>query len=331
MGEIVASSFQPPLWLRNAHLQTLWGPLGRTLPEVERQTETLPLADGDHLLLDWAGPQSRPDQLTVLLLHGLSGCSDSHYMRGLQRILADAGIRSVAINSRGARHPNDTALCYHAGEIDDVNAVIEHVAATDPGGSRVAIGVSLGGSRLLNWLARADSGKLDAVVSVCAPLRLDLCASRLDRGLSRLYRQHLLKELLDHFARQKQHLDRVNPDEARRLHRLDMSDIRSFWRYDNRIVAPLYGFRDVNHYYAECSAGPRLRDIRTPTLMLQNRDDPFMTPATLPRQQDLGPAVTLELSEHGGHVGFVSGPQDFWLEQRLLAFIQGFRPLSQSA
>ena len=37
MGEIVASPFQPPLWLRNPHLQTLWGPLGRALPEVARQ------------------------------------------------------------------------------------------------------------------------------------------------------------------------------------------------------------------------------------------------------------------------------------------------------
>jgi len=52
MGEIVASPFQPPLWLRNPHLQTLWGPLGRALPEVERHSEWLPLADGDRLLLD---------------------------------------------------------------------------------------------------------------------------------------------------------------------------------------------------------------------------------------------------------------------------------------
>ena len=59
--------------------------------------------------------------------------------------------------------------------------------------------------------------------------------------------------------------------------------------------------------------------------MLQNRDDPFMTPETLPRQEELGPAVTLEVSEYGGHVGFINhAPQRFWLEQRLMAFVQGF-------
>ena len=251
MGEIVASPFQPPVWLRNPHLQTLWGPIGRSLPEVTRRSERLNLKDGDYLLLDWAGPESRPGQLTVLLLHGLSGCSDSHYMRGMQKVLAEAGLRSVAINSRGAKKPNDTALCYHAGEVEDVDAVIKHVFHENPTGHRIAIGVSLGGSRLLNWLAHRDNGDLSAVATVCSPLRLDICANRLDQGLSKLYRQHLLKTLLGNFAVQKIHLDKVNPPEAKRLHRLNMSGIRSFWRYDDQIIAPLYGFRRAYHYYAQ--------------------------------------------------------------------------------
>ncbi len=261
----------------------------------------------------------------MILLHGLSGCSDSHYMRGFQKTFADAGIRSVAINSRGAKQPNDTALCYHAGETDDVDAVIEHVFHQDPTGHRLAIGVSLGGSRLLNWLAHRDSDRLSGVATVCSPLRLDICANRLDRGLSRMYRQHLIKALLENFASKKRHLDQVNPPEAKRLYRLDMTGIRSFWRYDDQIIAPLYGFRGASHYYAECSAGPRLLQVRTPTLILQNLDDPFMTPATLPRHQELGPAVTLEVSRHGGHVGFIGDADNrYWLEQRLLAFVQGY-------
>ena len=50
-----------------------------------------------------------------------------------------------------------------------------------------------------------------------------------------------------------------------------------------------------------------------------------MPPVTRPRREELGPAVTLEVSEYGGHVGFINhGPQRFWLEQRLMAFVQGF-------
>ena len=49
-----------------------------------------------------------------------------------------------------------------------------------------------------------------------------------------------------------------------------------------------------------------------------------MTPETLPRREELGPAVTAEISDHGGHVGFVGAENPYWLEQRLLAWVQGF-------
>lgn len=326
MAEIVEAPFRAPSWLRSPHLQTLWGPLWRRAEDLPRRRETLRLADGDHLLLDRAGPEPEAGDPRVVLLHGLSGCSDSHYIRGTQARLAAAGIASVAINSRGAAAVNDTALTYHAGETDDLDAVFRHLRAEDAGGPLLAIGVSLGGSRLLNWLARRDDGTLSAAVAVCTPLDLAICADRMDRGLSRLYRRHLIGALLGNLHRQRRHLERVAPDQARRLAALDLAGIRSFWQFDDRVIAPLYGFRDAAHYYAECSAGPRLKAIRTPTLMIQARDDPFMTPAVLPGRDDLGPGVTLELSRRGGHVGFVAGSPrhpEYWLEKRLTAFAAG--------
>ncbi|GAA5132125.1 YheT family hydrolase [Alloalcanivorax gelatiniphagus] len=326
MAEIVEAPFRAPPWLRSPHLQTLWGPLVRRADHLSRRRETLTLDDGDHLLLDRAGPEPQAGDLRVVLLHGLSGCSDSHYIRGTQARLAAAGIASVAINSRGAAAPNDTALSYHAGETDDLDAVFRHLRAEDRHGPLLAIGVSLGGSRLLNWLARRDSGTLSAAVSVCTPLNLAVCADRMDRGLSRLYRRHLIKALLDNLQRQHRHLQKVAPDQARRLAALNLKGIRSFWQFDDQVIAPLYGFRDAAHYYAECSAGSRLAAIRTPTLMIQAEDDPFMTTAVLPAREDLGPGVTLELSPQGGHVGFITGSPrhpDYWLERRLTAFAAG--------
>ncbi len=97
-------------------------------------------------------------------------------------------------------------------------------------------------------------------------------------------------------------------------------DVMLTWDQTGAIeVSELGGGQDSDDWMA------KLLQIRTPTLMLQNRDDPFMTPETLPRQEELGPAVTLEVSEYGGHVGFINhGPQRYWLEQRLMAFVQGF-------
>lgn len=329
MGEIIKATFTPGGVWRSAHLQTLWGPMLRRPVALARRRETLPLDDGDHLLLDWAGPAARPGAPRVLLIHGLSGCSDSHYIRGAQARLAEAGMASVAMNSRGAANPNDSALSYHAGETEDLDAVIRDLRDRDRDGPLLAIGISLGGSRLLNWLARRDSGALDAAVAVCSPLQLALCADRMDRGLSRFYRRHLIGQLRAGLQRQRRHLQRVAPDQAQRLAALDIGPMRSFWQFDSRVIAPLYGFRDAADYYAQCSAGPHLHAIHTPTLMIQAADDPFMSAATLPRLADLGPGVTLELARHGGHVGFVAGTPrqpEYWLEKRLAAFARAFVP-----
>src|SRR5699024_4514125 len=144
MAAIVEARFRAPAWLRSPHFQTLWGPLLRGTPVLGRRREILPLADGDHLLLDRAGPAPEKGSPQVLILHGLSGSSESLYVLGTQARLAEAGMASVAMNARGAAQPNDTALSSHAGETDDLDAVIRHLRESNGTGPLLAVGVSLG-------------------------------------------------------------------------------------------------------------------------------------------------------------------------------------------
>ena len=48
--------FHPAKGLSNPHLQTLWGPLWRKTPTLQRERERIWLADGDFIDLDWHGP-----------------------------------------------------------------------------------------------------------------------------------------------------------------------------------------------------------------------------------------------------------------------------------
>lgn len=312
--------------MRSRHLQTVWGPLWRRPTPLPRHDEKFILRDGDHLWLTWAGPTPGAGRPVVLILHGLSGCYDSHYARGLQARLAEMGVTSVVMNARGTAHRhNDRADIYHAGETRDVADVINALAERHHGGKVLLVGYSLGGSRLLNYLAERPARSVAAAVAVSVPLQLAPCSTQLDRGLSRVYRNRLLGELLAQLQQKYEKLKTQSPHEAHRLKQLGpLGGIRTFRQFDDRVVAPLHGFRDASDYYSRCSAGPKLDRIQVPTLILHAEDDPFMVPEVIPPASLVSSAVSLEVSAHGGHVGFVAGSPgspDYWLESRIPAFL----------
>ncbi|MCH8542376.1 MAG: hydrolase [Alcanivorax sp.] len=318
--------FSPHPLLRSRHLQTVWGPLWREHPPLQRRQEKLPLRDGDHLWLTWAGPTPGTAAPIVLILHGLSGCYDSHYARGLQAQLAAQSVTSVVMNARGTAHRhNDRACIYHAGETNDLHDVIRALRERNPGGVILPVGYSLGGSRLLNYLADTPARCIPAAVAVSVPLQLALCSTQLDRGFARVYRNRLLRELLLQLDAKKIYLRKIAPGQARRIEALGPLDgVRTFRDFDEHIVSPLHGFAGADDYYQQCSAGPKLSRISTPTLLIHAQDDPFMTPEVVPAPDTVSDAVQLDISPHGGHVGFVTGSLRapvYWLEQRIPAFL----------
>ena len=162
---------------------------------------------------------------------------------------------------------------------------------------------------------------LSAAVAVSVPFDLNQAALKLETGLSRIYQRHLLKKLNAAVLRKASLHPPPYPLER-------LQELRTFRQFDNAITAPLNGFRDVDDYYGRSSCGQYLREIRTPTLIIQAQDDPFLPEAALPSEDDLGPAVTLELARRGGHVGFITGSNPlrprYWLEQRILQHLSEY-------
>jgi predicted alpha/beta-fold hydrolase len=125
--------FTPAFGLGNPHLQTLWGPLWRKTVHLDRERERLWLDDGDFLDLDWHGPHSAEAPL-VLVLHGLTGSSNSPYVAGIQAALAAQGWASVALNWRGCSgEPNLLPRSYHSGASEDLAEAIKHCGPSAAG------------------------------------------------------------------------------------------------------------------------------------------------------------------------------------------------------
>jgi len=318
--------FTPATGLANPHLQTMWGPLWRTKPVVEHQRERLWLEDGDFLDLDWHGTPAAHAPL-VLVLHGLTGSSASHYVAGQQRALAAQGWTSVALNWRGCSgEPNWLARSYHSGASEDLAAAVAHLRARHPLAPLYAVGYSLGGNVLLKYLGESggDSG-LHGAVAVSVPFRLDQCADRIGLGFSRVYQAHFMREMLAYLKnKQRQFQHDARHDALATLNKLgslkSLSKLRTFWEFDNRVTAPLNGYVSVDDYYQRASSRFFLGTIDTPTLIIQSVDDPFVFKHSIPEPSELSPCTQLELHPRGGHVGFVEGSlknPGYYLERRI--------------
>lgn len=303
-------------WCRNPHLQTIIPNRLRRAPVISLRRERVELADGDFLDIDWTPRNAGP---IVLLLHGLQGSSRSRYALGLARAIHNAGWRAAVVHFRGCSgEPNRLARSYHSGETSDIAYVTRLLGEREPGVPITAVGISLGGNVLLKWLGENGAASpLAAAVAISVPFLLNRAADRLDAGFARLYQWELLYSLRRALAAK------------RRVVTLPIAaDLRTFKRmrdFDDHITAPLHGFRDAAHYYAECSARKFLSGIRVPTLLLQARDDPFMSADVIPEQSELPAGVTLEVHARGGHVGFVGGPWPwrprYYLEERVPDFL----------
>ena len=322
---IIESAFKPAWWLSNPHAQTVLPTLTRRLRAPFDSEERFNLPDGDFIDLAWAVNGIARDSPLVILLHGLGGNANSAYVSGLMHAVNRCGWRGVLMHFRGASgEPNRLPRAYHSGETGDLDCLLHALAKREPHTKKAVVGVSLGGNVLLKWLGEQGPQTLiDAAIGISVPFQLRLVSDRMNQGFSRLYQARLLRSFREVFLRK---MERHGDQFPLSLPKMD--SLHCFWTFDENITAPLHGFPNVHAYYREASSRQYLSKIATPTLIIHALDDPFMTKEVLPRADELSKDITLEVSQKGGHVGFISGHVPgkpiYWLDQRIPQYLQKY-------
>ena len=291
-------AFRACWWLRNPHLQTVLAT--RFKPRGMRgEPERLELEDGDFIDLIWYGQGDHKP--VVLILHGLEGSENSHYVRSIVPALVTAEFRVVFMFHRGCSHQhNRLARSYHSGETGDMAAVMAHILTRTGRPLHAAVGYSLGANALLKYLGEQGEAALPTkAVAVSPPFDLYAACRKLDSGLSRIYQRYLVDSLVsryrDKFRNRPAPLD------------VEIDKLRDFYSFDDQVTAVLNGFDGALDYYTRSSCGPYLQDIRTPCLIVHAADDPFLPESALPSPEGLPAQVELLLCRRGGHVGFLEG------------------------
>ena len=314
--------FAPAWWLPSAHLQTVAAKWLRRNQQLHTYREIISTPDKDQLELAWTElPHTDTQKPIAILLHGLEGSVDSHYVKGMLKAVSDQGWIGVVMHFRGCgQYPNNQGRSYHSGDTEDVHFLYQLLEQRFPHAKKIMIGYSLGGNVLAKFLAESSALKLCAAAIVCAPLDLASCSKRIDQGISKVYQKYLLN-MLKESAKEK-----IQRQLIKHIKLPDLERIETMWDFDHQFTAPVNGFSSAEDYYSKASSKPLLKSITTPCLIIHAKDDPFLCHNSICDNLTLSDSIHFEVINRGGHVGFIAGrsplkPQ-FWLEQRIPLFLK---------
>ncbi len=286
----------------------------------------LPLNDGSgDALCAKLHREPGPERPLLVLIHGLTGCEDSHHLRDAAAHALEQGYAVLRLNLRGAAPGRGLARQhYHAGRSADLADALKALAGELPQafeGGLFLVGYSLGGNLLLKFLA--EEGRdlpVTAAASVSAPIDLKAAQVRMMEPRNRLYHNYLLK-------RMKQEAQ-ATPGGLEEPYASLLPGLRTLYDYDDAVVGPRNGFAGADDYYRRCSAKGFLEAIEQPVLVIHAQDDPWI-PAesySLPVWRR-NASLKLLMPSGGGHVGFhAAGHAVPWHDRRILSFFEEFQP-----
>lgn len=269
--------------------------------------------------------QPRPwEHPTLIALHGLESSSDAHYIRGLAAKAFAAGFNAVRLNQRncGGTEALSDGL-YHSGLTDDPIAVMRELTQVDGLTSFAIVGYSLGGNLALKLAGDFGADPPPELRSVCAvspTMDLAVCVDALEQPQNAIYQWNFVRNLKRRMRRKAEAFPGRWSLDA-------LKAVRTIRQFDDAYTAPFHGFRDAADYYHRASAMRVLDRISVPTLIITAADDPFVPPGPF-REQIVArnQNITLKLTEHGGHCGFVEQPcpgyDGYWAEREIIAFLQ---------
>jgi uncharacterized protein len=325
----VPSTFRPHRWLRGGHIQTLASfflPRRIDLPTAEKRS--IEVEPGIPVLCHCHWQENR-NALTLIVVHGLEGSSESQYMMGIARNGLAAGMNVVRMNQRNCGGMDHCApTLYNSSRSADVAAVARNLVEQDGISGFVLVGYSMGGNLVLKlageWGNNAPA-EFRGVAGVCPAINLAAGADALHETGNRIYEYYFLLQLFQRYRRKVKFF----PDS---FDGALLRGIRTLREFDDRITAHYCGFTGADDYYARAAAANVIDRIARPALVIHAANDPFVRILPETREHLLANRnITYIEVEDGGHCAFI-GERDGdatydgrWAEREVVEFAKQFR------
>ena len=318
------ATFQPRRGLRGGHLQTIGSfLLPRHVIPPPGEARLIDVEDGAKILCHCHWQPDRANALTVIIVHGLEGSSDSTYMLGIAAKGVACGMNVVRMNQRNCGGTDGISpTLYHSGRSADIAAVARHFIENDRIRRFALAGFSMGGNLVLKlageW-GREGPPQFCAVAAVCPSVDLAASADALHLPGNRLYEIYFLWKL----RRRLRQKARLFPDvfDVSRIN--GVATLRDF---DDKVTAFYSGFTGADDYYARAAASNVIDRIAVPAFILNAANDPFIRITDETRKKIFAnPHISFVETADGGHCSYLAQPDGDdgrWAEARVIEFLR---------
>jgi predicted alpha/beta-fold hydrolase len=299
--------FRPPLFLKNAHIQTVLASsklrtLGtNTMRDVARK-EIIATAEGIKLLGYHSVQNDGQAKGLAILLHGWEGSADSTYLLRCGRSLYASGYNIFRLNFRdhGDSHHLNKGIFY-AVLLEEVYQAVVQAAGFSSGRPVFLIGFSLGGNfvlRILKKCVNVPIKNLCHAVSISPVLNPQKSTTKIDQIA------FIRKYFLAKWRRSLTKKQALFPD----LYDFgNVMGVKTIQALTDALLEKYSDFPTAQDYFdAYAVMGPAIADIHTPTTIVTAQDDPII-PIEDFYDLKLNKHIRLVIHPHGGHNGFITG------------------------
>lgn len=280
--------------------------------------ERIELKDGDFLDVDWKLSESKTDKL-IITLHGLEGSTASKYMLGVAKYGSKKGYDVLGVNFRGCSgEENRLFRAYHAGAIEDLQEVIDFVLSKKKYTEIYLNGFSLGGNLLLFYMGSeiTKPTEIKGSMAVSAPNFLKEACEQQKKYSNTLYAKNFLLTMKKKLKQKQQKFPDILSYE-------EYKKVKTLTDFDNVYTSKAHNFKDAYDYYEKCSASQVLQNINIPTLLVNAKNDSFLSDKCYPIEiAKTNKNLFLEMPKHGGHLGFYDGKEMTYTEKRAFEFFK---------
>ena len=317
---VLTSNFTPTFLFKNGHFNTIYRSVF-SKESCKYKRKRVSTWDNDFIDLDFSLVGSKT---LVLLIHGLEGSSQSKYIVSTTKYLNQKGLDTVCFNLRGCSGDDNLLLgTYHSGKTEDVDFIVKHLSRNYEYENIILIGFSLGGNLTLKYIGEQSENsatKVKGGIAISVPIDIASGEFELEKLKNKLYLERFLKTMKTKI------LEKADKFPEFQLDKDLLAKASRFKHLESLYTVPVFGFESPEDYWEKASAKPYLSKIKIPTLLINSKDDTFLSNQCFPFDEaNNSKNFFFETTNYGGHCGFISSfysAKNNWLELRIERFIR---------